>query len=80
MPVIFTMAGKAQQGMECISSFTLPELILPHFDGTGCNFSQAALTGGQCSLDCKHLLSYLTCKKVTYELVTHEYNKSEADE
>ena len=32
--------------MEGISSFSLPELTLPHFDGSGWNFPQAALTGG----------------------------------
>ena len=40
------MAGKVQQGMEGISSFSLPELTLPHFDGSGWNFLQAALAGG----------------------------------
>ena len=29
-----------------ISSFSLPELALPHFDGSGWNFPQAALAGG----------------------------------
>ena len=29
-----------------ISSFSLPELTLPHFDGSGWNFPQAALAGG----------------------------------
>lgn len=41
-----SMAGKVQQGMEGISSFSLPELTLPHFDGSGRNFLQAALAGG----------------------------------
>ena len=43
---IKSMAAKVQQGMEGISSFSLPELTLPHFDGSGWNFSQAALAGG----------------------------------
>ena len=40
------MAAKVQQGMEGISSFILPELTLPHFDGSSWNFPQAALAGG----------------------------------
>lgn len=40
------MAAKVQQGIEGISSFSLPELTLPHFDGSGWNFPQAALAGG----------------------------------
>ena len=43
---IKSLAGKVQQGMEGISSFSLPELTLPHFDGSGWNFPQAALAGG----------------------------------
>lgn len=43
---IRSMAEKVQQGMEGISSFSLPELTLPHFDGSGWNFPQAALAGG----------------------------------
>ena len=43
---IKSMAAKVQQGMEGISSFSLPELTLPHFDGSGWNFPQAALAGG----------------------------------
>ena len=43
---IRSMAAKVQQGMEGISSFSLPELTLPHFDGSGWNFPQAALAGG----------------------------------
>lgn len=43
---IKSMATKVQQGMEGISSFSLPELTLPHFDGSGWNFPQAALAGG----------------------------------
>ena len=43
---IKSMAAKVQQGMEGISSFSLPELTLPHFDGSGWNFPQAALVGG----------------------------------
>ena len=39
-------AGFYLQGMEGISSFSLPELTLPHFDGSGWNFPQAALAGG----------------------------------
>ena len=43
---IKSMAAKVQQGIEGISSFSLPELTLPHFDGSGWNFPQAALAGG----------------------------------
>lgn len=32
---IKSMAAKVQQGMDGISSFSLPELTLPHFDGSG---------------------------------------------
>ena len=35
-----------QQMVKGISSFSLPELTLPHFDGSGWNFPQAALAGG----------------------------------
>lgn len=35
---------------------------------------------GIISLDFDHPLSYYTRKKVTYELVTHEYNKLEVGE
>ena len=41
-----SMVSKVQQGMAGISSFSLPELTLPHFDGSGWNFPQAALAGG----------------------------------
>lgn len=40
------MAAKVQQGIEGISSFSLPELTLPHFDGSDWNFPQAVLAGG----------------------------------
>ena len=40
------MAAKVQQGIEGISSFSLPELTPPYFDGSGWNFPQAALAGG----------------------------------
>lgn len=43
---IRSMAAKVQQGMEGVGSFTLPELTLPHFDGSGWNFPQAPLAGG----------------------------------
>ena len=43
---IKSMAAKVQQGMEGISSFSLPELTLPHFDGSGWNFPRTALAGG----------------------------------
>ena len=43
---IKSMAAKVQQGIEGISSFSLPELTLPYFDGSGWNFPQAALAGG----------------------------------
>ena len=36
--------------------------------------------GHAISLDFDHPLSYYTRKKVTYELVTHEYNKLEVGE
>ena len=39
-------SGSSITGMEGISSFSLPELTLPHFDGSGWNFPQAALAGG----------------------------------
>lgn len=38
---IKSMTAKVQQGMEGISSFSLPD-----FDGSGWNFPQAALAGG----------------------------------
>lgn len=43
---IKSMAGKVRHGMEGISSFALPELTLPHFDGSGWNFPQMAFAGG----------------------------------
>ena len=41
---IKSMAAKVQQGMEGISSFSLPELTLPHFDGSGWNDDKPAQT------------------------------------
>ena len=41
---IKSMAAKVQQGMEGISSFSLPELTLPHFDGSGWNDDEPAQT------------------------------------
>lgn len=35
-----SMVSKVQQGMAGISSFSLPELTLPHFDGFAWNFPQ----------------------------------------
>lgn len=43
---IRSMASKVQQGMEGISSFTLPEINIPRLNTSGWNLPQAALAGG----------------------------------